>query len=43
MVRIEVRRGEALQTIELPLGNHPPKPAPPVLPKPTTPPVSKLP
>jgi serine protease Do len=45
MVRIEVRRGESLQTIELPLGNHPPKPAPaPVPPKPTTPPpLSKLP
>jgi len=29
MVRVEVRRGEALQTIELTLGVHPAKPAPP--------------
>ncbi|MBA4067708.1 MAG: serine protease [Isosphaera sp.] len=28
-VRVEVRRGEALQTLELTLGTHPPKPAPP--------------
>lgn len=38
MVRVEVRRGEALQTIELQLGAHarkpvPPKPAPPPVPK----------
>jgi serine protease Do len=29
VVRVEVRRGEALQTIELTLGNHPARPAPP--------------
>jgi serine protease Do len=37
-VRVEVRRGEALQTIELPLGQHPAKPAPPTpAPMPKTP------
>jgi serine protease Do len=39
-VRIEVRRGEALQTIELALGAHAVKPAPP---KTAPPPKSKLP
>lgn len=34
VVRLEVRRGEALQTVELTLGAHPAKPAPPVPPKP---------
>ena len=34
-VRVEVRRGEALQTIELMLGDHPAKPMPPM---PTPPP-----
>lgn len=34
VVRVEVRRGESLQTIELRLGAHPAKPGPP----PTTPP-----
>ncbi len=29
VVRLEVRRGEALQTVELTLGAHPPKPKPP--------------
>ena len=29
-VRVEVRRGESLQTIELTLAAHPPKPAPPI-------------
>ena len=29
VVRLEVRRGEALQTVELTLGAHPAKPAPP--------------
>jgi serine protease Do len=29
VVRVEVRRGESLQTIELTLGNHPARPAPP--------------
>jgi S1-C subfamily serine protease len=40
MVRVEVRRGEALQTIELNLGAHPPRATPPKLapePKPKTP------
>ena len=27
-IRVDVRRGEALQTIELPLGTHPPRPVP---------------
>jgi serine protease Do len=40
MIRIEVRRGEALQTIELNLGAHTPRPAPPKTPGP---PVSKSP
>jgi S1-C subfamily serine protease len=34
VVRLEVRRGEALQTVELTLGAHPTKPAPPAPPKP---------
>jgi len=34
VVRLEVRRGEALQTVELTLGAHPAKPAPPAPPKP---------
>jgi serine protease Do len=38
LVRIEVRRGEALQTIEMTLGAHPSKPAPPTpTPAPKTP------
>ena len=28
VIRVDVRRGEALQTIELPLGTHPPRPVP---------------
>ena len=40
MIRIEVRRGEALQTIEMTLGTPPAKPA---LPKLVVPPASKLP
>ena len=28
-VRLEVRRGDALQTIEMTLGTHPPRPTPP--------------
>jgi hypothetical protein len=28
-VRVEVRRGESLQTIEVTLGDHPVKPKPP--------------
>lgn len=31
-IRVDVRRGEALTTIELPLGNHPPRPVVPVTP-----------
>jgi serine protease Do len=34
VLRLEVRRGEALQTVELTLGAHPAKPAPPTPPKP---------
>ena len=34
VVRLEVRRGEVLQTVELKLGAHPAKPAPPAPPKP---------
>src|SRR5262249_9473917 len=37
-IRVEVRRGESLQTLELPLGTHPAKPAPP-----TPAPVPKVP
>ena len=37
-VRVEVRRGEALQTIELMLGEHPVKPMPPMPPMPAPPP-----
>jgi serine protease Do len=40
MIRIEVRRGESLQTIEMSLGTPPPKPASP---KPVSPPMSKTP
>jgi serine protease Do len=40
MIRIEVRRGEALQTIEMNLGTPPAKPVPP---KPALPPMSKSP
>jgi serine protease Do len=40
MVRVEVRRGEALQTVELQLGVHAKKHAPP---KPALPPVAKSP
>jgi hypothetical protein len=36
MIRIEVRRGETLQTIEMNLGTQPAKPAPPK-PKPKSP------
>ncbi|MDY3552106.1 S1C family serine protease [Gemmata sp. JC717] len=39
VVRLEVRRGEALQTIEMTLGQHPAKPKPPTTPAP--PPVGK--
>jgi S1-C subfamily serine protease len=37
VVRLEVRRGEALQTVELTLGAHPAKPAPPTPPAPPKP------
>ena len=37
MVRLEVRRGEALQTVELTLGAQPAKPAPPTPPVPPKP------
>jgi S1-C subfamily serine protease len=40
MIRVEVRRGEALQTIEMSLGTPSPKP---VLPKPVSPPRTKTP
>ncbi len=39
MIRIEVRRGESLQTVELTLGNQPAKPAAPAT---SPPPVSKM-
>jgi serine protease Do len=34
VIRLEVRRGEALQTVEMTLGAHPAKPAPPTPPAP---------
>ncbi len=42
-IRLEVRRGEALQTIELTLGPHPPRPGPPpkTPPEPAPPPAAK--
>jgi hypothetical protein len=40
VIRVEVRRGESLQTIELTLGQHPVKPVPP---KPTPDPTPKMP
>ena len=43
VLRIEVRRGEALQTIEMTLGSHPAKPVPPMPPTTTPPPMSKTP
>ena len=37
VIRLEVRRGESLQTVELTLGAHPGKPAPPTPPAPPKP------